>query len=290
MLIIFTVNDQKVTHDLGQRTLVAGSSGVVKAAFTFDNSWDGLDVVVVFSNSGKKCNNKPIKYDGVPIDIPPEVLIAGKLYVSVIGFGDSGTRKTTQKWDVQQAISVHPCGALGSLDILRNMAQGSVPEENVATDEEVKQTLPSPQEAKPNTIYYVLQNNAGAGNQYIEYILINGALEAIGYGNADLSGYVTEDYVAKADDALMEDIFNQLSPIQEKYLGTGNLVAFWGFTKDLLNEMEAVQNDLASDIELLELCVTNRPVEGNPFVVTFETLNNLDVEGVWETANKRISF
>lgn len=30
MLIIFTVNDQKVTHDLGQRTLVAGSSGVVK--------------------------------------------------------------------------------------------------------------------------------------------------------------------------------------------------------------------------------------------------------------------
>lgn len=65
MLIIFTVNDQKVTHDLGQRTLVAGSSGVVKAAFTFDNSWDGLDVVVVFSNSGKKCNNKPIKYDGV---------------------------------------------------------------------------------------------------------------------------------------------------------------------------------------------------------------------------------
>lgn len=141
MLIIFTVNDQKVTHDLGQRTLVAGSSGVVKAAFTFDNSWDGLDVVVVFSNSGKKCNNKPIKYDGVPIDIPPEVLIAGKLYVSVIGFGDSGTRKTTQKWDVQQAISVHPCGALGSLDILRNMAQGSVPEENVATDEEVKQML-----------------------------------------------------------------------------------------------------------------------------------------------------
>ncbi len=102
------------------------------------------------------------------------------------------------------------------------------PEENVATDEEVKQTLPSPQEAKPNTIYYVLQNNAGAGNQYIEYILINGALEAIGYGNADLSGYVTEDYVAKADDALMEDIFNQLSPIQEKYLGTGNLVAFLG--------------------------------------------------------------
>lgn len=141
MLIIFTVNDQKVTHNLGQRTLVAGSSGVVKAAFTFDSSWDGLDIVAVFSNSGKRCNSKPVKYIGEPIDVPPEVLIAGKLYVSVIGFGDSGFRKTTQKWDVQQAISVHQCGALGGLDILRNMAQGSVPEENVATDEEVKQML-----------------------------------------------------------------------------------------------------------------------------------------------------
>lgn len=30
MLIIFTVKDQKVTHDLGKRTLVAGSSGIVQ--------------------------------------------------------------------------------------------------------------------------------------------------------------------------------------------------------------------------------------------------------------------
>lgn len=51
MLIIFTVKDQKVTHDLGKRTLVAESVGVVQAAFTFDNSWDGLDKVIVFSNS-----------------------------------------------------------------------------------------------------------------------------------------------------------------------------------------------------------------------------------------------
>lgn len=257
MLIIFTVNDQKVTHDLGQRTLVAGSSGVVKAAFTFDSSWDGLDIVAVFSNSGKKCNGVVV----APTDKVVDILVPTKV---------SELTNDSQFATVQQVQSeVAGSGHLSS---------------------EVVNTLPSPQEAQPNTIYFVLQNNAGAGNQYIEYMLINGALEAIGYGNADLSGYVTEDYVAKADDALMEDIFNQLSPIQEKYVGTGNLVAFWGFTKDLLNEMEAVQNDLASDIELLELCVTNRPVEGNPFVVTFETLNNLDVEGVWETANKRISF
>ena len=32
MLIIFTVKDQKVTHDLGKRTLVAGSEGSATAA------------------------------------------------------------------------------------------------------------------------------------------------------------------------------------------------------------------------------------------------------------------
>ena len=41
MLIIFSVNDQKITHDLkGQ--LVAGSVDIVQAAFKFDSSWDEL--------------------------------------------------------------------------------------------------------------------------------------------------------------------------------------------------------------------------------------------------------
>lgn len=142
MLIIFTVKDQKITHDLGKRIVVAGSEGIVQAAFTFDSSWDGFDVVVVFTNSGRKCGGgKPVKYTGEPIDIPPEVLVAGKLYVSVIGFGPSERRKTTQKWDIQQAITVQPCGALGGCDLLRNMAQGSVPDENVATDPEVETML-----------------------------------------------------------------------------------------------------------------------------------------------------
>ncbi len=261
MLIIFTVNDQKVTHDLGQRTLVAGSSGVVKAAFTFDNSWDGLDVVVVFSNSGKKCNNKPIKYDGVPIDIPPEVLIAGKLYVSVIGFGDSGTRKTTQKWDVQQAISVHPCGALGSLDILRNMAQGSVPEENVATDEEVKQMLTE----------------------------VFGSEEAPDEPD-DETPVVDDEDVAKADSQLITELFNTLTVTAEKYVGTGNLNTFWGLLKPSIASLNSSVSDVSSRIDLLELFVTNGEIEGNPFSVTFENLTGVSVTGVWNQASSRIEF
>lgn len=50
MLIIFSVNDQKITHDLkGQ--LVAGSVDIVQAAFKFDSSWDELDKIVVFTSS-----------------------------------------------------------------------------------------------------------------------------------------------------------------------------------------------------------------------------------------------
>lgn len=51
--------------------------------------------------------------------------------MSCIGFTD-GVRKTTQAWDVQQAITVQKCGAMGGCDILRNMVQ--VPQEKVASD------------------------------------------------------------------------------------------------------------------------------------------------------------
>ena len=144
MLIIFTVKDQKVTHDLGSRNLVAESIGVVQAAFTFDTDWDGLDKIVVFTNSNKKCcSPKPVKYEGEPIDIPVEVLKAGKLYVSIIGFGEGTKKLTTRAWDIQQAITVQDCGAMGGCELLRNMASSSISEEGVATDEEVDDMLDS---------------------------------------------------------------------------------------------------------------------------------------------------
>lgn len=132
MLIIFSVNDQKVTHDLN-KSLVAGSVGVVKAVFRFDSSWDELSKVIVFSNSA--CDKPaPVRYVEDAIPIPAQVLRPGKLYVSCIGFGEGSTRKTTQAWDVQQAITVQKCGAMGGCDLLRNMVQ--VPEAQVASDDE----------------------------------------------------------------------------------------------------------------------------------------------------------
>ena len=47
--------------------------------------------------------------------------------------------------------------------------------------------------------------------------------------------------------------------------------------------------DLDARLSLLEL-MFNTEVTGNPFTVTFETLDGVTVEGVWNTESKRIEF
>ena len=103
MLIIFSVNDQKITHDLkGQ--LVAGSVDIVQAAFKFDSSWDELDKIVVFTSSA--CPKPvPVQFADEAFYIPKDVLKPGKLYVSVVGFGLDGRKKTTQKWDDRYSLT-----------------------------------------------------------------------------------------------------------------------------------------------------------------------------------------
>ena len=134
MLIIFSVNDQKITHDLkGQ--LVAGSVDIVQAAFKFDSSWDELDKIVVFTSSA--CPKPvPVQFADEAFYIPKDVLKPGKLYVSVVGFGLDGRKKTTQKWDIMQAITVQKCGDGGDCDLLRYLAQGQVADGTVAKDED----------------------------------------------------------------------------------------------------------------------------------------------------------
>ena len=73
MLIIFSVNDQKITHDLkGQ--LVAGSVDIVQAAFKFDSSWDELDKIVVFTSSA--CPKPvPVQFADEAFYIPKDVVV-----------------------------------------------------------------------------------------------------------------------------------------------------------------------------------------------------------------------
>ena len=149
-MISLMVKRQKITYQMDE-PVIAGSTGIVKAMIFFDSTWDDLDKVVVFSHDNPQIKPFPVKFTGNPIAIPPEILVPGKLYVSVIGFAE-GIRKTTQRWDVQQAITVQRCGALGSCDLLRTMTQ--VPNSSVATDEEfgnmMEEIFPSPDSEVPD--------------------------------------------------------------------------------------------------------------------------------------------
>lgn len=73
MLIIFSVNDQKITHDLkGQ--LVAGNVDIVQAAFKFDSSWDELDKIVVFTSSA--CPKPvPVQFADEAFYIPKDMVV-----------------------------------------------------------------------------------------------------------------------------------------------------------------------------------------------------------------------
>lgn len=335
MLIIFSVNDQKITHDMkGQ--LVAGSVDIVQAAFKFDSSWDELDKIVVFTSSA--CPKPvPVQFADEAFYIPKDVLKPGKLYVSVVGFGLDGRKKTTQKWDIMQAITVQKCGDGGDCDLLRYLAQGQVADGKVAKDEEVKDippdnkvvnievptktsalendsgyattedveekvngaghlkavpvdALPAPSEANADTIYFLRKNNSEAGKQYRAYKLIHGIFEIVGSAEVDLTGYATQESVAKADDNLIKGIYNNMTASSEKYLGSGNLLLFWTLLKSLLNGHESSINDLLARVKLLEL-ILSADVTGNPYYVTFNTLTDVVVSsGIWNESDGRIEF
>ena len=154
----------------------------------------------------------------------------------------------------------------------------------------VVKSAPSAANAKANTIYFVPKNSGVSGNQYDEYMLIKGSLERIGDAEVDLSDYVTQEYVAKADDTLITEIFNTLQASSERYVGTANLAKFWALVKPLVSSDDTAITDLTARVELLELCVMNGEIEGNPFYITFDTLDGCTVTGVWNTENNRIDF
>lgn len=152
----------------------------------------------------------------------------------------------------------------------------------------VVSALPATSSADKDTIYFVQKSSGEAGNQYHEYKLVNGTFELIGETKADLSGYATKTYVAKADDALIRSIFDNTVSEEERYIGSANLALFWSLVKPLLATVS--MDELAARVELLELAVLNGEIAGNPFYVTFESLTGLSVQGVWNQNTKRIEY
>lgn len=152
----------------------------------------------------------------------------------------------------------------------------------------VVDALPAPSAADPDTIYYVRKNDGEAGEQYTEYQLINGAYELVGAKAVDLTPYAKLVDVAKADDALIESIVTNKTASSEAYIGAANLALFWSLIQPYLEGSDLT--DLTARVRLLELVVLNEEISGNPFYVTFESLDGVDVSGVWNTQSERIEF
>lgn len=154
----------------------------------------------------------------------------------------------------------------------------------------VVDALPAVADADANTLYFLRKTSGGeTGNMYDEYKLVNGAFELIGGGKVDLDPYATTESVEKASAALITSIFNTLEASDEKYVGTGNLSTFWGLVKPLITANTQSATDLAARVELLEL-ILKADVTGNPFYVTFGTLDGVSAVGVWNTHDARIEF
>lgn len=162
MLIIFSVNDQKITHDMkGQ--LVAGSVDIVQAAFKFDSSWDELDKIVVFTSSA--CPKPvPVQFADEAFYIPKDVLkpvIDGKM--------DAADSMTTEA--INSAIAT------------------AIAKSAHARFEKVEK-VPSNDEAQDNVLYLVM--NAATG-YYDIYAKVGEKVVRLDDTTVDLSNYATID-------------------------------------------------------------------------------------------------
>ena len=123
--------------------MIAGSVGHVHLKCSFDKDWLGLSKRFVFAN-GDITRSVQVTSDD-PVLVPHEVLIPGKLQVSVIGLSENGEKKlTTKKMDIP--ITVFEAGpqdgsdpesftpelweqaliAIGDLTALNTSAKGSI--------------------------------------------------------------------------------------------------------------------------------------------------------------------
>ena len=153
---------------------------------------------------------------------------------------------------------------------------------------EVVDALPEYSADIENIIFYLRKNDGEVGDQYEEYQFINGRPEKIGR-KTDLSGYVTSDDVAKADDALIKNIVEKQQSNAEKYIGTGNLLAFWNAVKAIIDAQAQTITALSSRVYVLET-LANADISGNPFSVTFDSLSGVKVSGVYNQNEVRVEF
>lgn len=109
-ILNFICKNQVLTAECPGQLVVAESRQHVYAQFALDDKWAGLNVTAIFSNDfGSK--DYSVQLTGNPVEIPPEVLVEGRLRVSLEGLGNGGNYLLPTKY-MDRPIVVHRAGAL----------------------------------------------------------------------------------------------------------------------------------------------------------------------------------
>ena len=111
----FSVSNQILTAACPGRLVVAQARGHLFAQFALDQEWDGLSVTAVFSNDFARQSYQRILTSD-PVEVPEEVLVAGRLFVSLVGLGDGGALRLTTKC-MDKPIVVYRAGELVGLTL-----------------------------------------------------------------------------------------------------------------------------------------------------------------------------
>ena len=114
-ILHFTVNGQNIHAETQDLLVVEGSRRYVYAAFVLDDAWDGLTVCALFENDSLHSDAVKKIITQEPVEVPPEVLVTGRLRIGLVGLADDGAVRLTTK-RMFDAIPVYQSGGTGGED------------------------------------------------------------------------------------------------------------------------------------------------------------------------------
>ena len=149
--------------------------------------------------------------------------------------------------------------------------------------------LPGVAASDRNTLYFIRKASAEPGKRFDTYAYIDGQAEKIGGVDFDINDYALISAIDKADTATISEIYRTGKSPVEKYLGTSNIADFWNLLRPTITNHTAQLEDLAARMKLAEMIIET-DVSGNPYYVTFDSFDGINVKGVWNQPSQRIEF
>ena len=207
----FTVSAQTIYAKVPDRLIIEGSRRYVYAEFALDEAWDGMTVYALFENDRRWGEPVKVLLSGDTIEVPPEVLVTGRLRVGLVGLSDGGAVRLTTK-RMSGAIPVYQCGGTGGEDAEEVTPElweqvlaiiGSLDELETETKKNIVAAINEVFQTGGGTSDHQKLSNRDAADQHPMKAITG--LEAALEGKQPTGNYLTNEALAGAvDDALAQ--------------------------------------------------------------------------------------